>query len=319
MRKEATETINNQIANVARYHGGSFETLNAYMSDRPVKLDYDYTVSNDNPDSIKKMFKVGSHLPLIGIEFETVSDLSTTSADRQTVIVNIEKMIFQNVGLPKDFFKCEQDCTVDVECVSQTFSKAWMRNNYNRFKAMYDAMSQMTITTNDSRCGMHVNLDLSNFGKTHDVQVDNVRKLGYLINKHYDFFVVAFARNRRCTRWCPRMNDSMDYWKTSTHFPTDHSSCCINMGHLNQNRVEIRLVGGQRNYPCFRNTMEVVFKVIESVKKLSWKDMDDLTKVFAGCNHNVWSRLNEECRNANVISSEDLDKIKATKTDERFI
>jgi hypothetical protein len=167
---------------------------------------------------------------------------------------------------------------------------------------------------------MHVNIALSNFGKNRDEQLKNVRKLGYLINRHYEFFKVALYRTGS-TQWCPRMNATKEYWKNTDvyAFPTSHSACCINMGHVDEGRIEIRLVGGQKNYACFRNTMETVFHIVDAVKRLSWDDLDDLKKVFKDCNYHVADRIYSNCARALTISQADAEYIRANRTDERFL
>lgn len=319
MRKESTNYTAPTVKEIRSYHGGHFETLKFFNSDRVINLASNYTVSSDNTASTLKFAKEGSSVKAFGLEVETVSPIKR--AVGETVLVNVIDLAINKAGFPADFFKVEQDCTVDAECITQTFSKAWLRNNYKCFKALYECFEKLSVSTNDSRCGMHVNLDLSNFGKNRDEQIKNARKLGYLINRHYDFFKVAVYR-QGSTEWCPRMNASRDFWKNTElrAFPTGHSSCCVNMGHVAQGRIEIRLVGGQRNYACFRNTMEVVFHIVDAVKRLSWNDLDDLTKVFAGCNYHVCDRIYTNCRQAGVISDADAEAIRqSANVEERFL
>lgn len=310
MRKDATNYNRPEIKDMRTYHGGRFQKLTAYNSDRKVNLNPDYTVSEDNTPSTLTIVNAGQRMALMGIELETVANGITCT---KTVYANLLNMIFDKAGFDGDFFKVEEDCTVTGECITQTFTKGWLRNNYKSFKAMYEMFSSLSITTNDERCGMHVNLDLANFGNDRETQIENVRKLGYLINKHYNFFKIAFNR-LGSTRWCPQMTATKTYWKETNidYFPTDHSSCCFNMGHIRQNRVEIRLVGGQKNFACFRNTMETVIHIIERIKKLSWDDLDDLTKVFKGCNEKVFDRIETNCRTMGTIDDLTVEKIRAS-------
>ena len=318
MRKEAREYTIPEVREIGRYHGCRFQSLKFFNSDRVINLAPNYTVSDDNTASTKKIAKVGAPVRAFGLELETVSPIK--NAVNETVLVNVIDLAMLKAGFPEDFFKIEQDCTVDAECITQTFSKAWLRNNYKCFKAMYEVFGQLSVTTNSQKCGMHVNIDLSNLGKDRDEQIKNARKLAYLINKHYDFFKVAVYRNGT-TQWCPRMNATKEYWKNTElwNIPTSHNACCVNMGHVNEGRIEIRLVGGQKNYACFRNTMEVVFHIVDAVKTLSWDALDDLTKVFDKCNYHVADRIYTNCRQAGVISEADAEKIKANSTTERFL
>lgn len=318
MRKDARNYTIPTVSTMGSYHGRNFNKLVVFNSDRKINLNDDYTVSSDNTPSTLKIVKAGTHMKVFGIELETVGDMIAQSGT--TVYTSLCELIFFKAGFDPDFFKIESDCTVHGECISQTFTKAWLRNNYKCFKAMYEVFERFGITTNDSRCGMHVNLDLANFGKTENEQIENVRKLGYVINKHYDFFKIAFNRLGG-TRWCPRMSQSKEYWKTNpiNCFPTDHSSCCINLGHVHQSRIEIRLVGGQKNYVCFRNTMETVFHLVERVNKLGWNDLDDLTAIFKGCNKHVFNRISDNCLNAGVVTSDVVNAIRPTVTNESFL
>ena len=317
MRKNATDYARPEIATMHSYHYGNFERLVFFNSDRKINLDDNYTVSANNKPSTLTIVKAGQHLKGFGIELETVG---TPISLGTTVYASLLDLIFSKAGFDSDFFKIESDCTVDGECITQVFGKSWLRNNYKCFKAMYELFGTFGITTNSERCGMHVNIDLANFGSDYNTQIENVRKLGYVINKHYNFFKVAFNRNGS-THWCPKMNATMDYWKNTElrYIPTSHDECCVNVGHVRQSRLEIRLVGGQKNYPCFRNTMETVFHLIDRIQKLSWNDLDDLTKIFKGCNKHVWDRLSTNCYQAGYITESDLNVIRPTVKPERFL
>lgn len=314
MRREALQYEAPELKELASYHGGHFEVLKAFNSDRFIILDSNYRVSARNAASTLRICKEGSKLPLFGLEIELMSSLVRVN---NTAMVNVLYMVMEKAGFPEDFFKIEADCTVNAECITQTFTRQWLRNNYAAFKKMWAMFEELATTTNDWHCGQHVNIDLTNFGKDEATQIENARKFGYLINKHYDLFKIALHRlpvPAGETDWCPPMDNRAEYWKNTDvyAFPTGHSSCCVNMGHLRAGRVELRLVGGQRNYPCFRNTMETVFHIIDAVKKLSWDDIADITKVFAGCNNYVFDRLSSNCYRAGVISAEDIEKIRPT-------
>ena len=79
---------------------------------------------------------------------------------------------------------------------------------------------------------------------------------------------------------------------------------CFNYAHFNTGRVELRLVGGQPDYFAFRNTMEVIFHLVDAVKRLSWKDMDDVEKVFQGCNKYVLKRLKDCVANCTMTQAQ---------------
>lgn len=326
MRKETKTPSTIKPVELAYYHRGRFESNKFFNSDRAILMDSNFRVSSENTASTLKIMKEGSEIGGFGIEWEMLVDsIKGTNENhiKKTVCANLLTMIFEKV-FPNDLFKTEADCTVDIECVSQVMSKAFIRNNYKNFKACYDNFFPgFGISTGNTSCGMHVNISASLFGKDASERTKNARKLGYIINKNYNFFAVAFNRDRRATRWCPQMSTSKDVWKNNavTSFPTSHSSCCYNWSHWSNGngRVEIRLVGGQENYACFRNTMETIFFLMDKVKKMSWDDLDDLTKVFNGCNSYVFDRIKDNCLNAGVISSADVEKIRPTVVAVRFL
>ena len=66
-------------------------------------------------------------------------------------------------------------------------------------------------------------------------------------------------------------------------------------------------------------TPELAAEPVEAVKKLSWEDLDDLTKVFSGCNQYVFDRLNTKCKTAGAITTEQLDAIRNTVIREELL
>jgi hypothetical protein len=93
----------------------------------------------------------------------------------------------------------------------------------------------------------------------------------------------------------------------------------VNMAHYNKGHIELRLPGGQKNFPCFRNTFEVIFHLVEVSKSISRRDCDNVVKIFSGCNKYVYDRLATLCRQANTISQDELNRILHTVTDVDYI
>ena len=63
--------------------------------------------------------------------------------------------------------------------------------------------------------------------------------------------------------------------------------------------------------------MEVIFHLVDAVKRLSWKDMDDIEKVFEGCNKYVLKRL-KDCVTNRTMTQAQYNAIEAnsdTETD----
>ena len=310
MRKEAKANKQAAISQIGGYHGGNFHNENYafegfqsnkyFTSDRYIALDAGFQRTDGKP------------LKGFGLEIETEC---SGIHNPQVLAEVLNKIIFPH--FPADLFKLQRDGSLSgdtsAECITQIMTREFIRNNYGNFKLMYNTYFPAFGITCGPNCGMHVNISRGLFGRSDKAQTEAVRKLYYIVNKHYDLCCALFHRDRNRTVYCSRMAHSMDYCKSM-----DLGSCSsnhgvsFNLGHWNTGRIEIRLVGGQKNYACFRNTMECVFHLCDAVKTLTWADCDDLTKIFAGCNQYVFDRLKSYCRDSGTITAADLDKIRPT-------
>ena len=303
-------------ANLQGYHQGiggesyafnGFRQNKYFTSDRTIDCDENFNRKDGKP------------MKGYGLEIETGFILSTQrNAQAQNILANIMTTAVFGT-FPKDLFKQQRDCTITgTECITQVMTKEFIRNNYRNFKTMWNELFPMFgITTDDGNCGMHVNISVGCLGTTPKVQEESCRKLFYIINKHYAFFKAALYRNGS-TDWCGQM----DYTRAKTmdvhHMDGIHGNC-FNGSHYDAGRIEIRLVGGQKNFACFRNTMEVIFHLIGVLKSLSWKQCDSLTAIFSGCNQYVFNRLETKCAMAGTISNLELDVIRGTVIREELI
>lgn len=313
MREEARNHINVRLANVQSYHaGGRVRIGDAVMatpsasivsagevyafrgftgnwyfnSDRKIKLDENFRRADGQP------------LQGYGLEIETeCRGIHNISVYAEV----LEKIIFPNFKFGADMFKMQHDGSlggdVSAEIITQIMTKGRIRNDYAAYEAMYDKYFPafgIKADTMETSCGMHVNVSVGVFGKTPEQQAEAVKKLYYVVNRHYDVFVKAFYRNPRRTHWCARQDYNRAKRLDLFSQPNDHG-LCLNLSHYRAGRVEIRLVGGQKEYKTFRNTMETVFFLCEHIGRLPWSALDDLSKVFKGCNQYVYKRLATEC------------------------
>jgi len=313
-RENRTANETRTSANLQGYHGArtcenshinyafrGFKCNRYFTSDRTIKCDENFNRLDGKP------------LKGYGLEIETGFTLarSTNDTQAQTVLSNImENTVFPI--FPADLFKQQMDSTITgTECITQVMTKEFIRNNYKNFKTMYnDFFPMFGVNCADGRCGMHVNVSVGLLGTTAKIQEDSARKLFYIINKHYNFFKVAFARTGS-TNWCGQMRYE-NARTMNVHCMDGSHGNCFNGSHFDEGRVEIRLVGGQKNYACFRNTMETIFHLIGRLKDLSWKQCDDLVAIFSGCNQYVFDRINTKCKDAGTISADACAQIEST-------
>lgn len=303
-RKTAT------VSTVHGYHeGGSldredyaylgFQSNKYFTSDRYIPMSAEYARVDGKP------------LKGYGLEIETECHGITNP----TVLAEVlNKVIFSN--FPADLFKLQRDGSLcgdsSAECITQVMTKEFIRNNYANFKLMYDTYFPAFNISCGPNCGMHVNISRGAFGRTEETQAEAVRKLYYIVNRHFDLCCALFGRDRRRTSYCSCMSSGLSYVKTMPMQQASSHYVSFNLGHWNVGRIEIRLVGGQKTYAAFRNTMESVFFLVDRVKELSWSDCDDLVKIFDRCNRYVYDRLQSKCRQAGAITDAQVEAIKAT-------
>lgn len=317
MRKDAKGTKSATISSVGTYHGGNFSSesyafegfkSNKYFtSDRYIGLDACFV----RPD--------GKPLKGYGLEIETECYGITNITVLAEALHNI---VFAH--FPADLFKLQHDSSLggdsSAECITQVMTKEFIRNNYSAFKLMYDTYFPAFRISCGSNCGMHVNLSNALFGRTEKAQAEAVRKLYYIVNSHFDLCCALFHRDRTRTGYCAQMRADMDYCRNMdlANIRGGHG-VSFNLDHWRTGRVEVRLVGGQKNFPCFRNTMESVFWMVDAVKRLSWADCNDPVKIFSGCNQYVFDRLKSYCREAGTISAAQIEAIRPTVKREELL
>ena len=305
MRKNCKKLNNVKLNSVQGYHAGGyggceeyafagFESNKYFTSDRYIKLDENHRRLDGRP------------IKGFGIEVETECwGIKNYNAYADV----LQKIVFSQ--FPEDLFKLQYDSSlgveeerdswgdvevegaIGVECITQIMTKQFIRNHYKDFKSMYDTyFRHFDISCDRSgNCGMHVNVSNALFGDTREKQVEAIRKLHYFINKNYDFACDLLNRDKDHTDYCDEMYvGSIDDAKEMEIYGGSHGTC-MNYSHFDAGRIEIRLVGGQGSYNEFRNTMEVIFFLVDKMTKISWDDLTDMAEVFKGCNQYVTKRL----------------------------
>lgn len=317
MRQESKQERNVQLARVQGWHEGGRGWHDESYAFRGYDGNYYFTSDRKIPLSEDFRREDGKPMKGYGLEIEVES---WGIKDRNALAEVMEKIVFPH--FPQGLFKMQSDSSLHggecaVECITQPITKEGIRNNYSAFKVMYNKYFKAfdMSAERSGNCGMHVNISVGNFGATEEAQEENIRKLFYLINHHYEFFLRALMRKPDHTHYASRMYE--DAWTMNVHgFDTDHG-VCFNLGHYDAGRIELRIVGGQKDYGAFRNTMEVVFHLVERVKKISRRSCDDLVAVFKGCNKYVYDRLESKC--AEFLTDAQLAEIRETVTEETLL
>lgn len=314
MRKDAKKSIQIQDVTVQSYHqymGREMGTTNngIYALDGFVKNLY-FT-----SDRYKELNDVATPCGY-GLEVETECRFALTDSQKAQIMRNIILTDFHH-----DYFKLQNDSSLDngCECITQIATKEYIRNHYANFKAMFSKMATMEFHPRlhgSVNCGMHTNISIACFGKTEKAQAQHIAMLYRLINHNYDVFCELFKRDSSTTHYASRMTDyDISYLKNITSLETFKTEfrrghgVALNLDHVNEGkaaRVEIRLPGGQKDYFCFRNTMECIFHVIDYVNnRCNWANIDDLNECFKGGNGYVYKRLQDVM----VVTNKDFTRV----------
>ena len=294
MRKEKKQAVDVSLSAIQGYHARTdyranyatqgFETqFQCFASDRPTAA-----------DGTKKT---------VGIEIEMTSGINNEQALATVVNCGIKDYF------PKGLMKQQHDGSLGrataTEIITQPMTKAFIRNQYNAFKAFWTFLKRHDISP-DNSCGMHCNISMVSFGKTRDEQIKAITRLHNFMCTHYKMCCALFKRDLNHTDYCGRMRiNNIDM--CGSHY------YMMNYSHMNDGngaaRVEIRLVGPQRTFPNFRNTMETVFHLVEAAK--DGRDFSNIVAVFKGCNECVLERLSDLIP-LGYLSVAEYDAIKAT-------
>lgn len=296
MRKENKTA---KIANMARIQGyhenhGSYDYTHQNYAFAGFKNGFKYYTSDRNYPIVNGVCeKLGKAPTGYGLEVET----QCNAIRLPDVLAEVmDKIIFPNFKFP-DMWKMQRDGSLggatSVECITGIMAKSRIRNDYEAWRLFYDTYLPAFGISADSyttHCGMHVNISLACFGNTKEKQDESIRKLFYIVNKHYNVFRRAFYRDGSKTEWCRQMSYENARTMNLHDMPSDHGNC-MNYSHYDVGRIEIRLVGGQKDFDTFQKTMETIFFLVDRVQRLAWKDCDSLDKIFEGVNQYVLARL----------------------------
>ena len=319
MRKEAKTNIDVNLASIQGYHQRECSGNYAFQGFRTRKY-----FTSDRFELLDEYFRRPNGKPLQGYGLEIETECNSIMNERVLAEV-FDKIIFAK--FPADLFKMQHDGSLggrtSAECITQVMTQLFIRNNYAAFKAMYDEyFPAFGIGCASGACGMHVNISNGVFGRNVETQKAAIKKLLYVVNHHFNLFCVLTNRDQSRTAYCRRMPEYDNKRNCQTadlnNMPSSHGISC-NFSHFPEGRIELRIVGGQSAFGCFRNTMECIFHVVDAVKRLTWEDLDDVVKLFSGCNQYVANRLSTNCLRANVITREQVEAIKATVKREELL
>lgn len=297
MRKEKKQQQRVETRGIQGYHAcadysqnyatqGFATEFKCFASDRPTAA-----------DGTKKTF---------GLEIE----MESGQTNRDTLAFLVEYGVYPL--FPNGLMKQQRDGSLrgntSTEIITQPMTKAFIRNQYNAFKAMWLFLKQHD-TMPGASCGMHTNVSMVCFGKTREAQEKAIMRLHNYFANHYETACALVKRDTRCTGYCGRMR--------ANYLDRRGSHCdMMNYSHMDESngaaRVEIRLVGPQRTFASFRNTLETIFHLVEAAK--DGRDFENVRALWRGCNECVMQRLSDLV-SLGLMDMDDYNYIKSTSID----
>lgn len=299
MRKEAAERKTIVTTGIQGYHaGGTYLDRESYAR---AGFEGGFKVFTSDRSKV-----ADGTMKTYGLEIELESGINSSDA----LGIILEKVVFPT--FPAGLFKQQHDGSLggasSSEVITQPMTKSFIRNHYNDFRAMWLFLRDINTAPGNS-CGMHTNISMACFGKSREAQEAAIMKLHNWLVDNYGLACALLKRDPRYTRYCGRMERG--YLDTCG----SHGLMC-NYSHMNAGsaaRVEIRLVGPQRTFGSFRNTMEVIFHLVEAAK--DGKNFSDPVKLWSGCNECVLDRL-KDLYDAGLMDAGTFQAIKAKSIDE---
>lgn len=180
-------------------------------------------------------------------------------------------------------FRCERDCTVNGEIISNIFTK----------KSLYDfnwsiLTDQLRHVGNDERranVGFHVHLSKLWLGDDEKTQALNFLKLQYFLKCYEDDFFKMSGRKRDEMEWCEFysqsdiegmrneiVNGDEDVWD---YLPSGHGYALISSGRT----IELR-IGKSTNDPVkIANYLKFVLGIVENIKNVPFEKCYCIGKV----------------------------------------
>ena len=179
---------------------------------------------------------------------------------------------------------CKHDGSIasGFEMVSHPMSLGYHINKMDWLKIFNRAVELGYRSHNTSTCGLHVHVNRSAFGKTHDEQEDVISRIVYFVEAHWNE-LLKFSRRTEVNimRWASRYgiaeNTKLTYDKAKKKAGLGRY-VAVNLA--NYNTIEFRIFRGTLRYKTFIAALQLVDEICrlaiafddKTFEKMSWSD-----------------------------------------------
>lgn len=218
----------------------------------------------------------GDGVRYIGVELEIDKggeDNENAKLLLDTANENDERIYIKHDGSINDGF----------EIVSHPMTIDEHINNMKWDKVMIDALNMDYRSHNTSTCGLHLHVSRRAFGDTYATQDENIAKVLYFVEKHWDN-ILNFTRRtiENLEHWASRYGIEENAIKTYEKAKGDYNRYrAINL--RNDNTIEFRMFRGTLKYSTFIATLQFVDflceycinSTIEAIQNCDWYEFTE--------------------------------------------
>ena len=201
--------------------------------------------------------------PYMGFELEV------DSSERQNIGSAI-KYASRKFG---DFLHFEEDGSLNYgfENISHPASLSYHLSRMGDYKDLFDEYTSEGFTShNNGRCGLHIHIDRTFFGKNED---SAIAKLLYIFEKHWENLMKFSRRTSGQLHWCCRYKTEVSDSIKEIVEKSKRSSCCYSRYYAvnltNENTIEIRMWRGTMNKETFEATLKFTDRLARLAKNRS--------------------------------------------------
>jgi len=222
----------------------------------------------------------------LGIEMEANASSRSTVVRNNQIKCTDTFYRMSRPGSHNRIFRCEQDCTVAAEIISNVFTK----------KALYAfdwniLADQLRLMGNDesiANVGFHVHLSKLWLGDTPKEQALNFLKLQYILKAYETDWLKISGRNPNEMGWCSfysmhqiedfkRNLESGRYNGCEWHiYPSSHSCALISSG----NTIELRIGKSTNDPEKIKHYLRLVLGIVENLKSVRFEKIYCMSKIF---------------------------------------
>lgn len=192
------------------------------------------------------------------------------------------KILLDIANCHDEHMYCKHDGSIDYgfEMVSHPMSLDYHINDMNWLEVFNKAVSLGYRSHQTSTCGLHIHVNRSAFGETHDQQEDVISRIVYFIEAHWNE-LLKFSRRTEAgiMRWASRYGIA-DNAKLTYDKAKKNTGRYVAVNLANYHTIEFRIFRGTLRYKTFIAALQLVDEICrlaiifddKTFEDMSWSD-----------------------------------------------